>query len=270
MPSSPSFTAIGYGSQVEPSQDPDLQDINAVGTENVVAYTLGKQQDLFKITYNPVDSNFIKRAANAVSWTTPTGTIAETFSMLYSILMNGAENFITLNGCRINTMKLSLTAGNPLKVDAEVWAQYLNAPTTSPPAGTPVYASQVTGAPWNYSDGGTTPVTIGGVNIPLTEIELDIATNLKRLHVLQSTKQIDVPPTKRGFTGKMTVVWSSAAYMTDLEALTESSLIWNLKNSVSTLTLTNMVFKKLDSLTTSPDDVVYEKYDFSAMSCAVT
>jgi hypothetical protein len=150
-----------------------------------------------------------------------------------------------------------------------VWGQYLGAPTTSVPGGLS-FATPVSGNPWNFADGGSTPVTIGGTNVVITDIEADFARNLKRLHVLQSTKQIDQPPTTREITGKMTVVFASAAYMTNLEALTESSMVWTLKTGTSTATFTNMAFRKLDSLTTDPKDIVYEKYSWSAMSCTVS
>ena len=270
MPTSATFSAIGYNTQVEPSQNPDIQEINAVGYEDVQSYVMGKQQDAAKLTYNPVDSNFIKRGMNSVNWTTPAGTVAETFQLLYSILMNNVENFITLGGCRINTLKLSLSAGQPLKVDAEIWGQLLKAPTTVAPPGTPVYATAVSGNPWNYSDGGTTPVTVGGANVPITDIEADISRNLKRIHVLQQTDNIDLPPTNRLITGKMTVVWANATYMTALEALTNQAMVWTLKTGTSTATFSNMVFRKLDSLTTDPKDPVYEKYDWSAQSVVVT
>jgi len=269
MPSNPSFTAIGYNPQVEPAQDPDIQEINAIGFEDVQAYLLGKQADMAKLTFNPVDSNFIKRAVNAINWGSPTANEAATFQLLYSVRLNGTENYVVLGGCRANTLKLSLTAGTPLKVDAEIWGQLLAGYTATGPAGA-TYANAISGAPWNYSDGGATPITVGGSNVVVTDIEADIARNLKRIHVVGNTKNIDLPPTNREITGKMTVVWSNATQQTALEALTEQSMVWTLKSGTSTATFSNMVFKKLNSITTGPKDVVYEKYDWAAMSVVVT
>lgn len=269
MPSTPTFTPIGYNTQVEPSQDVDLQEVDAVGYEDVQAYLAGKEADMAKVTFNPVDSNLIKRACNSVNWTSPAGTEAATFQLLYSVRMNDVENFVVLGGCRVNTLKLSLTAGSPLKADAEVWGQLLAGYTSSGPSGA-TYATPVSGAPWNYADGGATPVTIGGTNVVVTDIEADISRNLKRLFVLGSTHNIDLPPTTREISGKMTVVWSNATQQTALEALTEQTMVWTLKSSVSTATFSNMAFSKLDSLTAGPKDVIYEKYSWKAMTLAVT
>jgi len=269
MPASPTFVWIGLNSQIEPSQDPDIQERIAVASEDVQAILQGKQADMIKLTFDVQSSTFLKYAINAVNWTTPTGTVAATFSLLYSILMNGTENFITINGCRPNSLKLKVAAGQNLTADMEVWGAFLNPPTVTGPT-TPTYATPVSTAPWNFTDEGTTPVTIGGTNVVITDIEADFARNLKRLHTLQSYKNIDLPPTTRNITGKMTVVWSNSTYMVDLEALTESSMVWTLKSSTSTITFTNMSFRKLDSLTTSPKEVVYEKYSWAARSATVT
>ena len=271
MPGTPTFTWIGLNPQVEPSQDPDIQEVNAIGYEDVQAILQGKQADMAKLTYNPQDSLFLKRAINSVNWASGStvNNISATFQLLYSINMNNVENFIALGGCRVNTLKLTSTAGEPLKVEAEIWGQLLAAPTASGPSGAS-YANNPGTKPWNFSDGGATPFTLNSTNIVITMIEADFSRNLKRIHALQSTSNIDLPPTNREITGKMTVVWANATYMTALEALTEQTGVLTLKSGTSTLTLTNMSFRKLDSLTTGPKDVVYEKYSWGARSAVVT
>jgi hypothetical protein len=269
MPTSPSFNWVGIDAQVDTNSDPGLQEINAVGSEDVQATLIGKEEDVLKLTYNPQNSTFLKYAINSVNWTTPTGTIAASLSLLWSILLNGTENFMTAVGCRPNTLKLSVQAGAKLEAEFEIYAKQVNPATTTGPT-TPTYATNPATNPWNYSDEGTTPVTFGGTNLDITKMELDFNRNLKRVHTLQSQFPLYVPPTKRDITGSMTVVWESPTLMTDLQAATPVTLAWTLKNGTSVLTLTNCFAQKLSSLQVAPDDVVYETYSLVAESATVT
>ncbi|MHB1910221.1 MAG: phage tail tube protein [Nitrososphaerales archaeon] len=269
MPTSPAFNWIGLESQIDTNSDIGAQEINSVGYEDVQAVLIGKQEDLLKLTFAVQSSTFLKYAINSVNWTTPTGTIGASLSILWSILLNGTENFMTANGCRPNSLKLTGQAGQKLQAEMEVWAKIVNPATTSGPT-TPTYATNPATAPWNFTDEGTTPVTFAGTNLDTTEIEVDFNRNLKRVHTLQSQTNLYMPPTKRAISGTITVVWENSTLMTDLQALTGGSLVWTLKNATSVLTLTNCYMTKLSSLSVSPDDVVYEKYAIAAESASVT
>lgn len=269
MPASPTFSWVGLESQIDTNADPDLQKINAVAYEDVQAVLLGKEADVLKLTYYPQNSTFLKYAINSVNWTTPAGTIAASLSLLWSILLNGTENFMTANGCRPDSLKLSVSAGQKLEADFELMAKQVNPATTTGPT-TPTYAANPGGNPWNYSDEGTTPVTFGGTNLDITKMEVDFKRNLKPVHTLVSQYPQFQPPTKRDISGNMTVVWENPTLMTDLQALTSQTLVWTLKSTLSVLTLTNCYLEKLSSLKVSPDDVVYEIYSIRAESATVT
>jgi len=268
---SPTLLWIGDVTDIKPTVDIGLQSIRKVGSEDVYQHVLGARQTRLDLEFGLQSSTFIKYAINAQGG--GTGSIDKSLSMLYSVAMGGqggTENFFVLTGVRPDTLKLAIKPKQIHKATMTMFAQANSGPEASSGITTPTYATDPATAPWNFADMGTTPVTLAGTNLDITELNLQFARNLEEVYTLQQVTPMFLPPKNREITGDLTVAWENATYYTDLQALTEGSLVVTLKNGTSVLTLSNTALKKLESLEVAPGEVIYEKYSLDAKTASVT
>ncbi len=266
---SPAFLWVGSQSDVNPTVDMGIQDIRQVGSEDVYQHLLGGRQTRLSLEYNLQSSTFAKYGISAQGG--GAGTIDKSLSLLWSAMMDGTENFFIASGCRVNSLKLSGKAKQALTATADIWAQAVTNPETTTGLTTPTYATDPATAPWNFADEGTTPITFAATNLDVTEIDVEFSRNLEEIYTMQQTTPLYMVPKTRQIKGSMTVVWSTATNWTDLQAMTEGSLVWTLKSGTSVLTLNNVALFKLNSFDIKGDgSIIYEKYDFEAKSASVT
>jgi len=266
-PASPTLLWTGATEDIKPTVDMGVQDIRKVGSEDVYMHNIGTRSSRLELDLGIQSSTFLKYAINSQG--AGTGSIDKSLSLLWSVLMNGTENYFIATGCRPDTLKLAIKKGQRHLATMTLFAQAIANPSASGPTGA-TYATDPASNPWNFSDMGSTPVTVGGSNVDVTEINFQFARNLEEVYTLQQTTPMYLPPKNREITGDLTVVWSSGTLMTDLQALTEVTLAATLKSATSVLTLSNVAFHKLDALEFKPTEVVYEKYTFNAKTAAVT
>lgn len=265
---SPILNWIGIIDNFDPTVDIQAQYIRQVGSEDAIKSILGKETYQAKLEYLLQNSAFAKYATQAQGG--GAGTIDKSLSILTSVKIAGTENYIFLKGSRIKSFKLSGKPGEPLKASADIIAKQKTTPSTTHGLTTPTFATDPATAPWNFNDGGANPVTWGALALDVTEINVSFERNLEPIYVLGDTKLKYLPPKAREITGDFTVTWDETTKYADLVALTERTLSWVLKSATSTLTLSNVSLKKLDSLAMKPEDVIFEKYSFTARSASLS
>ncbi len=265
---SPTFNWIGAVESFDPQADMSAQEVRQVGSEDAYKVLLGKEVYNAKIEYLLQASRFAKYVVNAQGG--GSGTIDKSLSILTSVKLNGTENFVFLKGSRVKSLKLAGKPGEPIKASAELVCKEITTPSALHGLTTPTFASDPATAPWNFQDGGTSPITFGGTALDVTEINITFERNLEPIYVLGDTKLKYLPPKHRGVKGDMTILWTGTSNYADLLALTERTLVWTLKTGVSTLTLNNVSLNKLDSLTMKPEDVLFEKFSFTARAASLS
>jgi len=199
-----------------------------------------------------------------------TGTIDRSLSVLFSAKMNAVENYFQVLGSRIGDFTITGKYGDLTRAKATVTAQSIPIPSTTNPIGSGSFATDPATAPWSFYDGGANPVSVGAVNPDVREFQVTFARNLDKLHVLGQSTMKFLPPKQRRITGTFTIVWEDVNQYTNLVNATSNTITWVLKSAVSTLTLNGVELIKLDSQKFDPQEIVYEKYTFSALSASLS
>ncbi|MEM3891733.1 MAG: phage tail tube protein [Nitrososphaerales archaeon] len=262
FPTNPTMQWVGVVQNPVETRDIGLEEVETQ-REDIYRLIGGSEKYTLKFDYLLQSSTFAKYGVNAQGG--GAGSIDKSLSLGQSILLDGVENFIKYVGGRINTIKFTGKPGSPTTVSVELLLKEITPPSTTDYKGTGTHASDPNTDPWRFEDGS---VTWGNVELDVTEINVSVNRNLKPIYTT-STKVKYLPPTARRISGSLTVVWTDAAKMQDLHSITPKTLTWTLKSGVSTLTLFGVYLTKLD-LPFTLDDVIYEKYAFTATSASVT
>lgn len=252
---------------ISPTADVQPIEFRKVGSEDLTAQARGAEAYTTTVEYELQNTNFLKYGTQAQGGGTQTPD--RSLTLLTSIRLNNTENFLIFRGTRINSVKIAGKAGESHKASAELFSNAITAASTGTDLGGTVnYTSDPGTAPWTFSTGGSSPVRVDGLTVPCTEIETTINRNLERIWTLESTKIQYLPPKHREITGSLTLVWVTSGNYVDLTAFNSKTGMWVLGGS-SSINYGNMYFNKLDSMTLKPDNVVYEKYSFTANTVSV-
>ena len=269
--SSPTFNWVGGVSNPQPHYRHGRPGhIKIVAHEDPTASDLlpGEAKYMLDVTYYPQTSTFLKYGINAQGG--GSGSIDKSLSLLWQLPLSGVSSSYIPAGFRVNTLKLAGQAGKPLVANVNGQYASLYGPTGTPLLTTPTYATDPGTKPWNFDDGGSSNVTIGGTWYDTVSIEADFARNLKPIWTMQSTNLTYLPPANRMVTGTIKNIAEAGGNIGVLEALTEQTLVWVLKSGTSTLTVSNVSFRKLSDYSIKADDVLYETYGWEGRGAVIT
>ena len=267
-PSSASFSWIGIVDTLSPVADMSAIEFRKVGSEDLTDLAKGIEQYTTSIEYSLQNTNFLKYGTQAQGGGTQTPD--RSLSLVFSIRLNNTENYVKLLGTRINSTKVSGKAGEPHKVSMELFSNDITPASTNVNiGGTVVYTSDPGTAPWIFSNGGNNPVSINSNPLAVTEIEVDTGRNAERIFTLGSSKVQYLPVKNREVKGSFTVVWTSTGSYADLTNFVARSMQWIL-TSGSSINLGSVNLTKLDSFAIKPEDIVYEKFSYTARTLSVS
>ena len=102
---SPSFTTCGAVQSLGLNIDGNYVDVAMLGQEDLIDILQGNNVYESSMRLHLVNSTFLKWAVNAANYGTPTGTISESRSLLWSIYLNGTENFVIMKGTSPKSVK---------------------------------------------------------------------------------------------------------------------------------------------------------------------
>lgn len=262
---------IGSVQSCGPTADMQSIMVPQVGTEDLKYILKGAEVYNVELEYGLQNSTFTKYATQSQGG--GAGSIDKSLSLLFSAKLggqSGTENFLQLLGARINSLTLSVKTGDLVRAKAQLQGKAVPVPFTSSPIGAGSFATDPAANPWAFYDGGSNPVTIGGVNPDVRDISVTFQRNLERLHVLGTSQQKFLPPKQRRISGQFTILWEDVNQYTNLTSDTGVTISWVLKSATSTLTLSNCKIHKLDEFTFSPTEIVVEKYSFSALTASLS
>ncbi len=264
FPTNPAMNWVAVVANVDLKGDMGTIMVPQLGTEDLKYLLKGAQYFNLDIEYAFQNSTFAKYATQSQGG--GSGSIDKSLSLLFSAKMNTVENFFQILGSRVGDFSITGKYGDLIRAKATVTAQSIPIPSTTNPIGTGSFATDPATVPWSFYDGGANPVTIGAVSPDVREIQVNFARNLEKLHVLGLSTMKFLPPKQRRVSGTFTIVWEDINQYTSLVNATNNTITWVLKSGVSTLTLTGVELTKLDSQKFDPQEIVYEKYGFTALT----
>jgi hypothetical protein len=237
--SSPSFTSLGAVKTASIKINGNFVDVAQLGSEDLITIVQGQQEYETQFTLSAVNaSGIIARLIGASNYATPSGLINETISILFSVYLNGTENFIICKGSRIKEGSISLDIGKETEISVTFTHTTITTPASSSGLTTPTYASLPSGSVWDWISGGSTPVSWNSSGILCKKITINISRNSKPDYTLGNLDPHSSQPHGRRISGDFTTLWTSSTLETDFKAGTARTLAIVLKTATSTVTVT--------------------------------
>jgi len=234
---SPSFTAAGLNSEIDINPDFPYDDVNVLGSEDVVDAVVTGELHAWRCKFQPTDTTLINYAIAAAGG--GAGTIDSSLSFLYSEYIDGTEYYTILKGCRATNLSLSLTRGT---WEAEMtWvASDITIPSTSHGLTTPTFASIPTASPITHSGAGSDPFTWNSTAFPERRFGLNVIRDLAILSVNGQNPIIYSKPVGRRITFNVDVFLKNTTLRSEVETKVARSSSYKFSSSPSkTLSFTN-------------------------------
>ena len=237
---SPSFTSLGAVKSAAIKINGNFVDVAQLGAEDLITIVQGQQDYETQFTLSIVNAtSIIARLIGAYNYATPSGLINETISIIFSVYLNGTENYIICKGSRIKEGSINFDIGKETEVTVSFVHTTITTPSSSHGLTTPTFASLPSGAVYDWVAGGTTPVSWNASGILCKKFTLNIARNSKADYTLGNLDPHSSQAHGRRISGDFTTLWTNTTLETDFKAGTARTLAVVLKTSVSTITITS-------------------------------
>lgn len=236
---SPSFTSLGAVKTASIKVGGNFVDVAQLGAEDLITIVQGQQDYETQFTLSTVNATgIIARLIGAYNYATPSGLINETISIIFSIYLNGTENYIICKGSRIKEGSISMDIGKETEITVSFTHTTITTPSSSHGLTTPTFASLPSGAVWSWLDGGTAPVSWNGSGILCKKVTINVARNSKPDYTLGNTDPHSSQAHGRRISGDFTTLWTNTTLETDFKAGTARTLAIVIKTGTSTITVT--------------------------------
>ena len=237
---SPTFTSLGAVKSAAIKINGNFVDVAQLGAEDLITIVQGQQDYETQFTLSIVNAtSIIARLVGAYNYATPSGSINETISIIFSIYLNGTENYIICKGSRIKEGSINFDIGKETEVTVSFIHTTITTPSSSHGLTTPTFASLPSGAVYDWIAGGITPVSWNASGILCKKFTLNIARNSKADYTLGNLDPHSSQAHGRRISGDFTTLWTNTTLETDFKAGTARTLAVVLKTSVSTITITS-------------------------------
>ena len=236
---SPSFTSLGAVKSAAIKINGNFVDVAQLGAEDLITIVQGQQDYETQFKLSAVNSSgIITRLIGVYNYATPAGTVNESISIVFSIYLNGTENYIFCKGSRIKEGSISMDIGKETEITVSFTHTNISTPSSSHGLTTPTFASLPSGAVWDWIAGGTTPVSWNAAGILCKKISINIARNSKPDYTLGNLDPHSSQAHGRRISGDFTTLWTNTTLETDFKAGTARTLAVILKTATSTITVT--------------------------------
>lgn len=235
---SPTFVAAGLNTEITLNPDVVHQDVDVLGSEDVVDAVKTGELYTFTTRFNPTDSVLINYGLVAGAGT---GTIDASLSFVFSEKLDGTENYTFLKGCRPTSTTLSLERGT-WNVDMTWICKEITTPSSSHGLTTPTFVSIPTASPLTHTDAGSDPFTWNSVATPERRFSTTVTREMSVLSVNGEDKITFAKPTSRRIEFSVDAFVKNTTLMTDFKAKTARAATYKFSSSPSkTLTYSNCV-----------------------------
>ncbi len=236
---SPSFTSLGAVKSASIKINGNFVDVAQLGAEDLITIVQGQQDYETSFTLSAVNATgIIARLIGVYNYGTPTGTVNESISILFSIYLNGTENYIICKGSRIKEGSIAMDIGKETEVTVSFTHTTITTPSSSHGLTTPTFASLPSGAVWDWTSGGTTPVSWNASGILCKKVTINVARNSKPDYTLGNLDPHSSQAHGRRISGDFTTLWTNTTLETDFKAGTARTMAIVIKTGTSTITCT--------------------------------
>lgn len=274
LPTSPTFTSWGAVESLSINIDGQFVDIDVL-QEDLIAILQGMQKYEFKMKYYELKSAGGSTpsmfAVNSANYATPSGTISQSLSFLWSIWLNGTINYITASGCRAKDWSMDMEIGKPTEFNVTFECMSIATPTSSAPSGATL-ASNPSGSVIGWLDGGSTPVSWNSTGINCKKITLTLARNTAPDYVLGQAGPYGTQPHGRRISGDFQTLWTATTLETDFKTPSARTLVITIDTTNShalTVSNTSIVTYKRENAG-SDNSATIEDTTFRALTVALT
>lgn len=268
---SPTFTSCGPVDSLSIKIDGKYVDVAQLGPEDLEALVQGNQSYETKMKCFMTASTFLKYSLNAANYATPSGSISTPLSIVFSVYLNGTENYVFLKGSRAKTVTITNDIGKPIEFTVDMVHTSITTPSSSHGLTTPTFAATPSAAVWTWTTGGTAPITIGGSGVNAKKFSLTINRNTSEDWTLGNLDPFSSQPHGRRINGDVSILWTATTNEVSFKADTAQTITCVLKSATSTITATGCKFTSLgrdDSA--GQTEATPEVLAFKALSVTVT
>jgi hypothetical protein len=264
------YAAIGVVSSLSIKKDGDYQDVRGLGKEDLISLIGGLNTYETQVSLTIINTDFVKRLVNAANPGTPAGTVSEPFTMVFSILLDGEEEFIVCRGSRVKDGDFTREAGK-----ADEWTVNMIHTNISLPDDhgltNPTFVDPVAGEVINSYSGGSNSVSWNAVPQNCKKVTVNFNRNSAPDHTIGNEDPFGTLPHSRKVTFDLTNIWVSDAIESDWHSRTARTLAVVVVTATSTLTLTAAKITAYDRDSAADDyAMIVEEASGSCLSVAIT
>jgi len=268
---SPNYTNLGVVKSIAIKINGNFVDIGQVASEDLIAIIQGMQEyeTQFTMTVQNI-TDILDRLIDSANFGTPAGTVSKTLNILFSVFINGVENFIFLLGSRVKDGSVKMEVGKETEVIVTFIHTTITTPNSTSGLSTPVHPSLPTGEVLHWLDGGTAPVSWNAVGLNCKSVTININRNSKSDHTLGNLDPFSSQPHGRRISGDLTVLWTNTTLETDFKAGTARTLVVTIDTGVGVITVTSAkIMDYTRDQSTETDEATPEQITFRALSVAI-
>lgn len=262
-PATPTWIYAGLITELSDTTEITANRYRALGSADVAFALKCGEAYSFNVKYNPAD---LKLANYGLKLDTgATGTNGKSLSMVYSIRLNGVENYVVFRGVKTDSVDIDL-APDSMEVTQNFICKSISAPSTTPPGGTlittppatvPLCGTDASGFTWNS-------IAYDPVSLKIT-----VAQNLEARRTVGQQQIQYLTSTNRDIDFDFTVSAFNNVLITDTINMT--SRTWSITIGGSTLTFTGAQLVQYQStLSAGGAETQEQAYTGFARGLAVT
>jgi hypothetical protein len=241
---SPTFVAAGLNTEITLNPDVVHQDVDVLGSEDVVDAVKTGELYTFTTRFNPTDSVLINYGLVTGAGT---GTIDASLSFIFSERLDGTENYTILKGCRPTSTTLSLERGT-WGVDMTWICKEITTPSATHGLTTPTFVSIPTASPLTHTDAGADPFAWNSVATPERRFSTTVTREMAVLSVNGSSTITFAKPTSRRVEFSVDAFVKNTTLLADFKTKTARGATYTFSTSPSkVLTYTNCVLSSWSS-----------------------
>lgn len=244
---SPIFTVCPPVKSLSIKKDGGYVDVSQVGPEDLAKLVQGQQSYESSITFyassTSTDEAFFQRAIQAANFASPTGTISETISFLFSFYLNGTTvNFVLMKGSRAKSVSIKMAVGKPHEITIDFVHTTIIKPITTANAGltTPTLITTFNaGTIHDWLSGGASPIAVIGATLDCVEFNCTINRNTTVDYALGTANPFSSQSHGRRVSGDLKNLYTVVTQEGNFETPTSGTITAVLSTGVSTLTISN-------------------------------
>jgi len=243
--SSPGFTAAGLNTEITLNPDIVHQDVDVLGSEDVVDAVKTGELYTFTMRFNPTDTLLLNYGLSASGG--GSGSIDASLSFIFSEKLDNTEYYTILKGCLPTSTTLSLERGT-WNADMTWICKEITTPATAHGLTNPTFVSIPTASPVTHTDAGSDPFTWNSVARPERRFSTTVNRDMSVLSVNGEQTITYAKPTARRIEFSVDCFVKDTTLIGDFKAKAARASTYKFSSSPSkTLTYTNCVLSAWSS-----------------------